>query len=439
MNIILYLILIITPLPLFYLSYRHKHYLYCVLPLMALFGIYLFDIIGSIEVIRDERLFSDMYYYSLLLIIVLFYLFYMVVFSFKSKLYIDWSVTHSTRADSLKLLLMAFWSYSFFMLYLYYQRHGLPAIFHISLFNYYDIYAIRAEKSTSLPEGMHWYRVGWGYIPQFIFVYTYILKKIHKSRKYKKLFYINLPLVLFFSSLTLSKSVYMYLLLSVFLVNLLIKGRQFDFKKIYHYIFGGTVTIFLMIRLYLLDRGFVDVFKLFPYFLYRRICISYTKAHAYIIQIFPDQHDFLYGTAFFPNPRHVFQFEPVNLSQFLGDWVHGILQNYSAPSFSQGYANFGFLGFMLIILMMFFQIILLQIVFKICPKNPLFLALYVLIIPKMLGYGNQGIWGIVSEIFVLFCIALVFTYYFSRGVASGLGQGKRAVKLRRPQLIGRQV
>ena len=38
---------------------------------MAFVGIYLFDIIGSIEVIRDERLFSDMYYYSLLLIIVL--------------------------------------------------------------------------------------------------------------------------------------------------------------------------------------------------------------------------------------------------------------------------------------------------------------------------------------------------------------------------------
>ena len=187
----------------------------------------------------------------------------------------------------------------------------------------------------------------------------------------------------------------------------------------------------MMLRLYLLDRGFIDVLKIVPYYLYRRICIVYTKAHAYMIQIFPDQHDFFYGTAF-GNPGHILPYEPINLSQFLGNWVHGRLENYSAPSFSQGYANFGFSGFMLIILLMFLQIILLQIVFKKCPKNPLFLALYVLIIPNMLGYANTSIQAIISEIFVLFSIACVFMYYFSRDVTISLGQGKRAVKLRRP-------
>lgn len=430
MSILLYSILLILPLPLFIFLIKRKHYLYCLPPFVALIGIYLFDIIGSIEVIRDEQLFSYMYYYSLLLIIVLFYLFYMVVFSFKKKLYIDWSIMHSSRADSLTPLLMALWSYSFFMLYLYYLKHGLPAVFHISLFDFNDIYAIRAEKSTSLPEGNHWYRFAFSTIPAFIFVYTYILKRLRPSRKTRTVFYLNLPLVLFFSSLTLHKTPFAYLVLYVLLINFFIKGKSIGFKKLLGYFAIGTGTIIVMLRLYLLDRSFMDVLMLTPYYLYRRICIVYTKAHAYIIQIFPDQHNFFYGTAF-GNPGHILPYEPVNLSQFLGYWVHGGLVNYSAPSFSQGYANFGFLGFMLIILLMFLQIILLQIVFKKCPKNPLFLALYVLIIPNMLGYAHTSIQAIIGEIFVLFSIACVFTYYFSRDVAISLGRGESAVKLKR--------
>jgi len=433
LNILLYSILLVLPLPLFTFLIKRKHYLYCLPPFVALIGIYLFDIIGSIEVIRDEQLFSDMYYYSLLLIIVLFYLFYAVVFNFKKKLYIDWSITHSTCADSLTPLLMALWSYSFFMLYLYYQRHGLPAVFHISLFDFNNIYAIRAEKSTNLPEGGHWYWFAFSTIPSFIFVYTYILKRLRPSKKIKAVFYFNLPLVLFFSSLTLHKTPFAYLVLYLLLINFFFKGKSFGFKRLLGYFAIGTGTIIVMLRLYVLDRSFMDVLMLTPSYLYRRICIVYTKAHAYIIQIFPDQHDFFYGTAF-GNPGHVLPFEPVNLSQFLGYWVSGSLQNYSAPSFSQGYANFGFPGFTLILLFMFFQIILLQIVFKKCPKNPLFLTLYVLIIPNMLGYANTGIQAIISTIFVLFSIVCIFLYYFSRDVAISLGQSKRAAKLRRPLL-----
>jgi len=87
---------------------------------------------------------------------------------------------------------------------------------------------------------------------------------------------------------------------------------------------------------------------------------------------------------------------------------------------------------MLIIMLMFLQIILIQIVFKKCPKNPLFLALYVMIIPNMLGYANTSIQAIIGEIFVLFSIACVFAYYFSRDVVISLGQSKRTVKLKRP-------
>lgn len=431
MNFILYLFLIITPIPLFYLSFKCKHHLYLLLPIMALFGIYLMNIIGSIAVINDDNLFSYEYYISLLIIIVMFYMFYVIVLSLKYDMCIDWGETNYENNRSITLFLVVLWAYAFYMLYLYYTRHGLPSLFYMSLFDYVNIYELRAQKTTNIPEGMHWYRVGWSYVPQFVFIYTYILKVLYRSRKYRLLFYFNLPLVLFFSSLTLSKSVYVYLLLSLLLVNLLIKGKQYDLRRIGMYIGGGIVTMILMIRLYLLDRGFIDVLQLAPYFLYRRICTLYTKAHAYIIQIFPDQHDFFYGLTF-GNPGHILPYDPVNLSQFLGYWVYGRLVNYSSPSFSQGYANFGWLGFILIILIMFLQIVLLQIVFKKCPKIPLFLAIYVMIVPRMLGYANTSIQAIISEPFILFSMTCVFAYYFSRDFMMSLAQDKRVVNFRRP-------
>lgn len=431
MKLLLYLILLTFPLPLLYVIIRYKHYVYCLPPFVAFIGIYVFNIIGSIEVIRDERLFSYMYFYSLLIIIVLFYLFYMVVFSFKSKLYIDWRSIHLGHINSIIPLFVMLWAYSFFMFFLYYQRHGLPALFHVSLFQYTDIYALRAKGSTSLPEGMHWYRFAFNTIPSFIFVYTYILKRLKPTRRTRIAFYFNAVLVLVFYSLYLYKAPYIYLILYILLVLFFLKGKNLGIKKMVGYMALGMGTIIVMLRLYLLNRGFMDVLKLTSYFLYRRICIVYTKAHAYMIQIFPDQHDFFYGRTF-GNPGHILPYEPVNLSQFLGNWVHGILQNYSAPSFSQGYANFGWLGFILVILVMFFQIILLQIIFKKCPKNPLFLALYVLIIPRMLGYGNQSIQAIIGEILILFSIVLVFAYYFLRDISISLGKGKSVARWRRP-------
>ena len=407
------------PLPLMFFLIKRKHYLYCLPPFVALMGIYIFNVIGSIEVIRDDQLFSYMYYYSLLLIIILFYFFYLFVFSSKKKLYINWSTTHKTSADSLVPLLIPLWLCSFFLLYIYYQRNGLPPLFHISLFNYNDIYAIRAVKTTDLEEGMHWYRFAFLTIPAFIFAYTFILKCINNTTKSKFIFYLNLPLVLFFSSLTLHKTPLAYLVLYVLLINFLLQRKPVNFKRIFGYVTLCGIIITVMLRLYQLNKELIDVLKIVPYYFYRRIFVVYTKAHAYIIQIFPDQHDFFYGTAF-GNPGHIFSYEPVSLSQFLGYWVYSTLQNYSTPSFSQGYANFGFSGFILIILFMFVQILLIQIVFSQCPKNPLFLALYVLIIPNMLGYANTSIQSIISGVFFLFIIACVFTYYFSKEITNSL-------------------
>ncbi|WP_156919761.1 O-antigen polymerase [Syntrophorhabdus aromaticivorans] len=397
------------------------------LPFVALTGIYIFNILGSWSVINDEYLYTDFYYYSLLAIIVAFYIFYIVVFSLDRKLYIDWTPLNHTPADRQIIVpfLVLLWGFSFFMFFLYYSRHGLPAVFDLNFSEHVKFYDVRAEKSTDLPEGMHWYSLGFNTIPAFIFCFTYTLKRTVSSPRVKTIFYLNLPLVLFFSALTMHKTPFAYLVLYALLINMFLSPKSFNVKKLLGYTAVMIGSIIVFVRIYLLDRGLNDVFLYLPEYFFNRVFACYTRAHAYMIIIFPNQHDFFNGITF-NNPGGIFPFEPVNLSQFLGYWVEGRLSNYPPPSFSQAYANFGTTGFALSLLIMFVQITIGQIIFKKCPKNPLFLALYSLVIPMMLGYSMQSIDTVIGIIFVIVMMIILSIYYVFRDMFSTIFIVKRS-------------
>src|SRR4030043_241741 len=111
---------------------------------------------------------------------------------------------------------------------------------------------------------MHWYLLAFTTIPAFIFSYTYILNRLISTTNTKAIFYLNLPLVLFFSSLTMHKTPFAYLVLYIVLIRFFITGKSLGFKKLLGYFAIGAGTIIAMLRLYLLDRSFIDVLELVP-------------------------------------------------------------------------------------------------------------------------------------------------------------------------------
>jgi hypothetical protein len=164
--------------------------------------------------------------------------------------------------------------------------------------------------------------------------------------------------------------------------------------------------------LYLLDRDFFAVIEIVPNFLFERIFGAYSEAHAHIIKIFSESHDLFYGKTF-ANPAGIFPYEPINLAQYLGYLAHGSsLENYSYPSYSEGFANFGWLGFYMIVLMMFAQITIFQIIFKECKKNTINLTIYVIFIEKIFHYGNEPIQLIFAEELILFIMIVLILDFF---------------------------
>ena len=418
MYLIQYLILLFLPVPLVHSILKAKHYKKWLFPFIALIGFYIFIVIGSVGIIYEKELFSYEYYFTILIIECSFYVYYYFidVFSRNRNTNIHWGDFDcgDTAVNYAIVLLLWLWSFSIF--YLYYQRHGPPVLFEINFTRFTDIYALRAEKLTNLPEGAHWYNLGFIGIPSFLIVFTYILKKKARTLKYKILFDANLPLALLFMSLDVTKTQYVYLLTYFFILNIFIEEKAINLRKIAFYVSIVFICITLIMRIYLMDRSFYEVLKLMPAFLFNRIFVVYSEAHAYITKIFPYRHGYFYG-ATFSNPGGILPYKPINIAQFLGWWVNSAeVQNYSLPSFSEGYANFGIIGFVLIMMIMFLQILLLQMFFKWCPKNPLFLAIFIFMAEKMLHYAIEPIQLILPEELLFFFLITIGLYYFKNFV-----------------------
>jgi len=407
MNYVLYLFLIAFPIPLIILIFKYKTYTYVFSAFISFIGIYMFIIVGSIEVINDKDLFSFKYYFSLFIILFLFYIFYIFIFLLGKRLYINLSENITLVKDRFSLtFIVCLWSISILTFIVYFNRHGLPVIFDIDIKDYVDIYALREEKWSFLSEGSHWYKAGFFTIPQIAVIYSYIYKIINK--KYRFFFYTNLIIGIFFLIFSATKSPIVELIFCLFITRLLLK--EMSIKLLFFYFVLFLMVIFALLSLYYLDKSPSEVFtSLFDY-LVMRILVDYTMTHAYVLNIFPDLHDYFYGLTF-GNPGNIFPFTSISLSHFINVWVYGVVANCSVPSFSEGYANFGFLGFLIILLIMFFQIIIFQIIFKYLPVNVFVISLYIFFSVNMLNYAISSIENVFPLELILIFSILFFVYY----------------------------
>ena len=377
-------------------------------PFIALIGIYIFNIIGSISVIKDKTLYTDKYYFSLVLIIISFYFFYFIYLTIGNKINIIWeSKLYIAKGNINYLLIISLWFISLVVFYLYSVRNGLPSLFEFILSGNTDIYDIRLDKSTNLVEGMRWYNIAFISVPSLIFIYTYVLKMFYPSRKTKILFYGNLPFIIFFLLLTLHKTPIAYLIVFVMLIKIILDKNFRNFREVSKKLIVSIFIILIMLKLYHGDREINIFFQSIPAYLFNRIFVVYTEAHAHIIKILPDSRDFFYGNAL-PNYGGIFPFNPINLSQWLGNYIYGITMNYSSPSFTQGYANFGMAGVLLFIFLMFFQIIVFQLFFKVIPKNPIVFSFYILFLSNMINFATGPIDSVINISLLIFFIFVIF-------------------------------
>lgn len=382
----------------------------CLGPFLALLGIFVFNIIGSISIILDENLFTDRYYYTMLIVSMVCSL-YVLFLCLDKKMYAGFAETMGDDKHTAFIFISFQWIIAVVIFFHYVKQHGLPPIFELDLHGNMDIYAIRGEKTTNVEGGIHWYRLAFGIIPPIVFIYSYLLRLIYtESRYYRLLFYVNTCLCVFFMSCTLGKSQILYLLLYVWIAQSMINNNNLSLRKAFLYIVCGAGSVAIMLRIYLMDRSYIAVLYFLPTYIYNRIFVTYTKAHAYLVQMIPYTRDYFYG-ATFGNPGGLLPYEPVNLSQQLGWWADGTFGNYSMPCFSEGYANYGYIGIAFVLAIMFFQIFIIQKLGRWMPKKVLFLALFILCSVKMLRYAIEPIQSVLEIIFLMYLVVSIISHF----------------------------
>lgn len=367
----------------------------CMAPFLAVAGVWLFTCLGCLVVLNDPSLYSDRYVLSMVLVNVLCWVGYLLlVHGFGSLLHVEYR--EPLRNDSLAIPIVFFvclWCFSAAMFALYYSRHGLPPIFAFARGEgFVDIYAVRAVKTTNIPEGMSWYALGLQTIPFLTFVYAYGLHLLRRTAASARLLAIVAVITVVLASMFANKGVILEMMSLVVVVRICVGSDVVRLRRIALYAVAGVASVFPFLRLYLLDRGLGAVGGLFGQYLLDRILFTYAKAHAYLVQIFPSEVPYLDGRGL-PNPGGLLPFSPVNLSQFLAYYLTGGVANYSAPSFSRGYADFGYPGIVLIIAFIFVQAGALQIVFRRLPRQPIYMAVYALFASRMIMFGATSVFG----------------------------------------------
>ena len=426
MNQLIGVLIAVLPVPLLALIVRSGHYRYCVGPAIAIGSVWAFNCLGAAVVIADPGLDTERYAGLMLLVIVMLYVTYAVLFGLGRRVLVTYE---EIRADeSLREampLFLAVWGWAAAMFALYVSRHGPPAILALAGGGgAVDLYAVRAEKLTDLSEGSQWYMLSLRTLPFLATVYAYALWYVHRTRLTRLWFWITLALTAASALSFATKDALVHLPLLLLIAQVCVSGRNFRFRRVLGYVALSLGSVLLIWRFYLLEQPLGEVASVLLSALAERLFVAWAEGQSLLVSTFPQQHDYFWGAAF-GNPAGLLPFEPVDISRFLGFWSLGHLANYNTASFGQGYANFGFAGVVLVLLVMVVQLIGFQMLFRWLPKTPLMLAVYCLFADRMLSYGTQSLQLVFSEEVVLAVVLLVAAHYAGRALLSGVGRRRR--------------
>lgn len=155
----------------------------------------------------------------------------------------------------------------------------------------------------------------------------------------------------------LQKAPILLFFISLLLYSFILKGK-IEYKKI---IIVSLIIIILLIIMYLFIMGLAGrEGKSVLDIIIRRMFLAQTKGMLTAFEVFPQEHEFLYGASF-PNPGHIFNYEPFELAKYMYIKAFGkglVVGTAPTTYFTEFYVNFGYFA---MIVSMFLGAFLLQV------------------------------------------------------------------------------
>lgn len=394
-----------------YLS-RERYVLFINLNNAWYFFFIVFIVLRSSKFIIQNETFNEKYYYAIFLTAILFPLSVMltnIIFGKKNK-----------KKQLIKPNIGR--KYIYFLLFLYvifilitiiYIRR-IPTIAVINSFIHFgaskDIVIYRQSITTNF-RNWHWFQLVFYILIPFVAIYTNILNKTVKKNWTKVIFSLYFLLAVFTTVAPGHKGYFLIFLFLIWLSNR-IYANDFSRIRLIKIIIG---MLLILTVFYTISYGFKkDIYSTYINIqssIFDRITLSYTENLNIIFEVFPDYVEFLHGKTF-PNPGNILSYKALNLSNIISNYKYYYSSNSfgNAPSifFAEFYANFGFFVMMLSVFCMGVVLSLIQNSFFIIKKDPLNVAIYLIIASRVMFLANSSI----SELFGPRMIGLVLVYLY---------------------------
>jgi oligosaccharide repeat unit polymerase len=206
----------------------------------------------------------------------------------------------------------------------------------------------------------------------------------------------------------LHKGPMVMLIAQLFLLHYLIKGRL----SVVRIIMVIAITSLAILSAYFFYTGYINM-QLVGNIL-NRVSVVYVEILQYGLSY--EYSDFLWGVTF-PNPMHLFPFEPVRLGGVVFDALYGgagKIGNAPMPALGEGYVNFGWLGVIIIIGFISLWLIFLSFSYRFALKHPLYLSIWIYLAFSTNGFSRTSFFSILEpKILFLIVTLLIFLWIYN--------------------------
>lgn len=269
----------------------------------------------------------------------------------------------------------------------------------LSILESNNLTLLRSEMTNNFV-GYHWYYLFTNRLMLFC-NYFYFSNYLIESNK-KNLVRFSISLVATVLSLIMSteKGPFAYFLISLFFCYTIIRKRKISLKSI------SKLGFPILIVLTFFYVTFMKVGKIGDAIgsVFSRTLTGQIQPAYHYFEFFPNVQPFLLGRST-TNPGGIFPFTPYNIPQEVMAWYNkqeylsGIVGSMPTIFWGEAYANFGYLGIIIVPSIIFYLIRLIEKIFSSQQLNSIIIAAYVWVIMYFLNLSGTGYSNYIFDIY----------------------------------------
>lgn len=324
------------------------------------------------------------------------------------RLTINNKVIPLTKSKEKLILILFFICSLIFIVYLS-SIPEIPLFAQIKGSTSWDIKRYRSLATTDFGGKLYIYTIFFKTLYLFICFALFSNYLVKRNRRSLILFTLVFLANVFSAIYATQKAPFVWLLIGLILVYLISLNKKI---KVNHVLFFGTTAVLVLFFSYkyfmnLQDRSAAEIFTSI---LSRAFTGQISPAY-YYLELFPNQIGFLHGQSL-PNPGGIFPWEHYRLTVEVMNIKFQNLASLdivgSAPTafWGESYANFGFLGIIIGSIYIGLILAITQIVFSITSKDPVNIAIYVLLILEFKDISTTGISNFIFNIDIIVILTL---------------------------------